>query len=63
MGKKDDQRLVPKSKGAGIMLSDEKYVYLCLTGEGYERAAKFRYPELVQQNARAFLEHGESKEG
>ena len=62
MGKKDDHRLVPKSKGAGVMLSDEKYVYLCLTGEGYE-SAKFRYPELVQQNARALFEHGESKEG
>ena len=33
-----------------------------MTEEEYERA-KIKYPELSQQNARAFLEYGESKEG
>ena len=64
-GKKDDHMLVPKSKGAGIMVSDfisEKYGYLRLTEEEYERA-KIRFPDLTQQSARAFLEYGESKEG
>ena len=53
--------LVPKSKGAGIMVSDfisEKYGYLRSTEE-----AKIRFPNLTQQSARAFLECGESKEG
>ena len=64
-GKRDDHMLVPKSKGAGIMVSDfisEQKGYLRLTDEEYERA-KIRYPELTQQNARKFLEYGESKEG
>ena len=65
MGGKDDHMLVPKSKGDGIMVSDfifEKNGYLHLTEEEYERA-KIKYPELSQQNARAFLEYRESKEG
>ena len=51
----------PKSKGAGIMVSDfidEKNGYLCLTQEEYVRAR-----EAVQIQARCLLEYGEAKEG
>ena len=53
----------PKSKGAGIMVSDFicEHGYLSLTAEEYE-AAKVSNPTIRLQ-AREFLEYGESKEG
>ena len=54
----------PKSKGAGIMVSDfidEFNGYLSLTEEEYERA-KESDPN-IRMHAREFLEYGESKEG
>jgi len=57
---KDDHVLVPKSRGAGIMVSDficEKCGYLRLTEKEYE-AAKIKYPELKKKCARSYLEYG-----
>ena len=56
--------LRPKSKGAGIMVSDfieEHNGYMRLTDKEYERA-KNTHPRLKRQ-ARIFLEYGENKEG
>ena len=56
--------LRPKSKGSGIMVSDfvdEHYGYLALTDEEFARARETQ-PSLKQQ-ARQFLEYGESREG
>ena len=56
--------LRPKSKGSGIMVSDfvdEHYGYLALTDEELARAREMQ-PSLKQQ-ARQFLEYGESREG
>ena len=63
-GTKDMQILKPKSRGAGIMVSDfieEHNGYLRLTDEEFEEAKKSN-PRLKKQ-ARAFLEYGENKEG
>ncbi len=56
--------LWPKSRGAGIMVSDfinEHNGYLKLTDDEYARGLTI-YPQLKQQ-AREFLEYGENKEG
>ena len=63
-GTKDMIFLRPKSKGAGIMVSDfidEHNGYLRLTDDEYERA-KASHPGIKRQ-ARSFLEYGENKEG
>ena len=63
-GTKNTHVLKPKSKGAGIMVSDfidEKQGYLALTAEEYDRE-KATDP-MVKLQARTFLEYGESKEG
>ena len=63
-GSKDDHMLVPKSRGAGIMVSDfitEKDGYLKLTDSEFA-AVSVTEPGLVQ-SARATLEYGESKDG
>ena len=63
-GTEDMTFLRPKSKGAGIMVSDfieEKNGYLKLTDAPYE-LAKQSHPNIKQQ-ACAFLEYEENKEG
>lgn len=63
-GKEGEHVLRPKSKGAGIMVSDfisEKCGYLALTSEELIRAR--RTNPSMKQAARLFLEYGESKEG
>ena len=63
-GAKDMTILRPKSKGAGIMVSDfieEHNGYLHLSDEEYERS-KQTFPRL-KKYARSFLEYGENKEG
>ena len=63
-GKKGEHMLRPKSKGAGIMVSDfidNKNGYLALTDEEF-RVASLTNPNLPQQ-ARQYLEYGESREG
>ena len=54
----------PKSKGAGIMVSDfidEYNGFLALTDDEYKRAAEVNPSQ--KQYARAFLEYGENREG
>lgn len=61
---KETSVMRPKSKGAGIMVSDficEQDGFLCFTAEEYE-AAKVSDPNIRLQ-ARQFLEYGESREG
>lgn len=63
-GTKGTHVMRPKSKGAGIMVSDyidERNGYLALTNDEYSRA-KVTDPNIRRQ-AREFLEYGESKEG
>lgn len=61
---KDDHMLVPKSRGAGLMISDfisEQDGFLCLTQEEHIEGLK-SYPNL-KRYARATLEYGENKDG
>lgn len=53
----------PKSKGAGIMVSDfiDEQGFLALTDEEYEEAKKS--DPRISKYAREFLEYGESREG
>ena len=54
----------PKSKGAGIMVSDfidERNGYLCLTQEEYTKAREA--DSSVRMEARCLFEYGEAKEG
>ena len=63
-GAKDMTILRPKSKGAGIMVSDfidEHNGYLQLSDEEYERSKSF-HPG-IKKYARKYLEYGENKEG
>ena len=63
-GTKDDHMLVPKSKGAGIMVSDfisEQDGYLKLTDEEFTRG-KEKYPRLKQYGRRS-IEYGENRDG
>ena len=63
-GMKGEKMMKPKSKGAGIMVSDfidEHNGFLALSDTEYE-AAKSSNPR-IHKYARAFLEYGESKEG
>ena len=63
-GKKDNYMLVPKSRGAGIMVSDficEQDGYLYLTEEEYAAGLE-RFPNL-KCYARASIEYGENKDG
>ena len=63
-GKKGEHMLPAKSKGSGIMVSDfvdERCSYLALTDEEFSRA-RVTHPGIRQQ-ARQFLEYGESREG
>ena len=63
-GTKNDHMLVPKSRGAGIMISDfisEEDGYLCLTDEEFAAGCK-KYPRL-KQFARGSIEYGENRDG
>ena len=63
-GTKDDHMLVPKSKGAGIMISDfisEQDGYLRLTNEELA-AGREKFPRL-KQHARRSIEYGENRDG
>ena len=63
-GTKDDHMLVPKSRGAGIMISDfisEEGGYLCLTDDEFA-AGLDKYPQL-KQFARRSIEYGENRDG
>ena len=63
-GTKDEHMLVPKSKGAGIMISDfisEQDGYLSLTDEEFA-AGRVKFPHL-KQYARASIEYGENRNG
>ena len=63
-GTKDEHMLVPKSKGAGIMISDfisEQDGYLSLTDEEFA-AGRAKFPHL-KQYARASIEYGENRNG
>ena len=63
-GVKGEKIIKPKSKGAGIMISDfvdEHQGFLALT-DGEHQLAKQSDPE-IKQYAREFLEYGESREG
>jgi hypothetical protein len=63
-GKKGEHLLRPKSKGAGIMVSDfveERSGYLALTEEELKEAGQTN--PAIQKEARQLLEYGESKEG
>jgi len=51
----------PKIKGSGIMVSDLKNGYLCLTQEEYIRARQT--DKSIQMEARCLFEYGEAKEG
>ena len=61
----EDQHFVrPKSKGAGIMISDfvdERNGFLQLTDAEYEEAQKTT--PTIKKEARVYLEYGEGKEG
>ena len=60
-GTKNDHMLVPKSRGAGIMVSDfisEESGYLSLTDEEFAAGRK-KYPQL-KQFARSSIEYGEN---
>ena len=63
-GVKGEHMLRPKSKGAGMMVSDfvdEHNGYLALTNEEYDCALK--KDKTIKKQARVLLEYGESKEG
>ena len=63
-GVKGQKVIKPKSKGAGIMVSDfidEFNGFLALTDEEYEQA-KASNPGM-KKYAREFLEYGETREG
>ena len=63
-GTKDTHIMKPKSRGAGIMVSDfidERSGYLALTQQEYN-CAKLTHPNLWM-HARLLLEYGESREG
>ena len=63
-GTKDDHMLVPKSKGAGIMISDfisEQDGYLKLSDEEFA-AGREKFPQL-KQYARKSIEYGENRDG
>ena len=63
-GLKGTHVMKPKSKGAGIMVSDfidEYNGFLALTDDEYKRAAEVNPSQ--KQYARAFLEYGENREG
>ena len=63
-GMKGEKMMKPKSKGAGIMVSDfvdEHNGFLALSDEEHD-AAKASNPR-IRKYAREFLEYGESKEG
>ena len=63
-GTKNDHMLVPKSRGAGIMVSDfisEEDGYLCLTDEEFA-AGREKFPQLTQF-ARRSIEYGENRDG
>ena len=63
-GVKGQKMIKPKSKGAGIMVSDfidAFQGFLALTDDEYE-AAKASYPG-IKKYAREFLEYGETREG
>ena len=63
-GLKGSKMMKPKSKGAGIMVSDfidEHSSFLSLTDEEYERA-KIMNPSAKKYTG-AFLEYGENREG
>ena len=63
-GLKGSRMIRPKSKGAGIMVSDfidEHNGFLALNDEEYERAKSVNGD--IRKYAREFLEYGESKEG
>lgn len=63
-GLKGTKAMKPKSKGAGIMVSDfvdEHSGFLSLTDEEYERAKQVN--PSSKKYARQFLEYGENKEG
>ena len=59
-GTKNDHMLVPKSRGAGIMISDfisEEDGYLCLTDEEFA-VGREKYPQLKQFARRSILSMG-----
>ena len=63
-GTKDQHMLVPKGRGAGIMVSDfitEQDGYLHLTEAEYQEGLE-KYPNL-KRYARASIEYGENKDG
>ena len=63
-GTNSDHMLVPKSRGAGIMISDfisEEDGYLSLTDEEFA-AGRSKYPRL-KQFARSSIEYGENRDG
>ena len=63
-GMKGEKMLKPKSKGAGIMVSDfidQRNGFLALSDEEYD-AAKVSNPR-IHKYAREFLEYGESRGG
>lgn len=63
-GTKGTKMMKPKSRGAGIMLSDfidERNGFLSLTDEEYERSKQAN--PSARKYARQFLEYGENKEG
>lgn len=63
-GTKDDHILVPKSKGAGIMISDfisENEGFLSLTDDELKKA-QAEYPG-IKRYARESIEYGENKDG
>ena len=63
-GQKDEKIMKPKSKGAGIMVSDfidEHNGFLVLTEEEYLRAKQSS--STIKRYARAYLEYGEHREG
>ena len=63
-GMKGEKMMKPKSKGAGIMVSDfidEHNGFLALSDDEHE-AAKASKPH-IRKYAREFLEYGESREG
>ena len=64
LGIKDDHILVPKSEGAGIMVSDfisEQDGYLCLDENKFVEGWK-KFPKL-KRFGRATIEYGENKDG
>ena len=63
-GTKDDHMLVPKSKGAGIMISDflsEQDGFLQLSDSEFS-AGRVKFPSL-KRYVRASIEYGENKDG